>query len=164
MSCSILVKSGKILKMALQQRNSLQDFVALRNIKDQQDTNELRERRSEQNLQQRKRRRDREIDKHRNVDDSFDNLIEDVLMLDVNNNAVESYLKKEWIEAVFSDQIFKQLDAVLKLSTLLLRNNSSEVIQEIIKAGMVPRLFELLQCRANRDIPVGLPHPYVALS
>lgn len=143
--------------MMKQQRSSLLDFVSLRNIKTGFDSKEMRGRRSVENHQLRKGRREKEIDmKRKSSDELFKDLIEDVIMLDVNNNTQNSILKDEWIKGLFSDKIFEQEAAAYKVSGILLRNKSSELFEEIVQAGLVPRLFELIQCHQNNRLQVKI--------
>lgn len=124
----------------------MEDFVALRNIKSKFDPDIERDRRFENNNNLRKRRREKELNKQRKtINEISDELSEDVMMLDMNNEKGTNLLKVEWIKALFSDQIYEQLGAAYKVSILLSRNKSSQVIDEIIKAGMVPKIFELIQ-------------------
>ena len=141
--------------MIKHQRRSLMDFKSLRSIKTRLDSEELRGRRSLECHQLRKVKRGKEIDMNRKPsDDIFEDLIEDVIMLDVNNNKPNAFLKDEWINGLFSDKIFVQETAAYKLSGILLSNKSVELFEEIVKAGLVPRLFELIQCNKNKQVQV----------
>lgn len=154
-----------LIKMS-QQRTCLEQFLSLRNRKTKLNPDELRDRRSEENHHLRKRRREKEADKHRKTSDEiFEELSEDVMMVDLNNNEERSLLKVEWFKALFSEKIFEQLMAAYQISGLLLKNKSTKLIEEIIRAGMIPRFFELLQCRENKQLQVGsLPYFWANLS
>lgn len=137
------------------QRKYIEDFVTLRNLKSGLDSKEFRARHYEECQNLRKRRRETEADRQRKSnDDILEELGEDVIMLDVNNNKTEALLKKEWITGLFSDKIFEQLSAAYKISGQLLKFHSARLFDEIIKAGMIPRFFELLQCRQNTELQV----------
>ena len=100
--------------------------------------------RVEDSFEQRKKKRCELVEQRRCIvpGDSVDALVEDIEMLDVNKSFEGFELDDNWMKLLFSDVYLDQKNAVNKISNLMKRKWSA--IQDVIDAGILPRLLKLL--------------------
>lgn len=114
-------------------------------LKNNFNSDELRERRFEVNLQLRKKRRNDDASKRRDVNTQrdYEELLDDIEMLDITQKK-RCLILPDVVKLLFCDNVYNQIAAVQKVSRLLWQK-PAEVIDDIAKLGLLPHFVQMLQ-------------------
>lgn len=116
------------------------------------DSSEMRRRREEEGIQLRKQKRELQLIKRRNVDISngMDNEI-DLSVADEIDASNLGMVNADMITQLYSDNEKDQLSALQKFRKLLSRDPNPP-IEEVIRAGIVPRFVDFLRHSTNETL------------
>lgn len=116
------------------------------------DSTEMRRRREEEGIQLRKQKREQQLIKRRNVDinNSMDNEIDLNTVEDIEATNL-SMVNTDMITQLYSNDEKDQLAALQKFRKLLSRDPNPP-IEEVIRAGILPRFVEFLRFSSNATL------------
>jgi Importin beta binding domain len=138
------------------------DVVRSKSAKIRLDPDSWRQSRFIEGQTLRKKARADEAEKRRNLQlldvqaEGVAEVSERLEMMEVEATVMPTTIKDNWIRLLYSDSSSDQMEITMKFSRLLFGRNSSDLVADIIRAGLVPRFFILLQNHENSLLQVSL--------
>lgn len=119
-------------------------------------TDEMRRRREEEGVSLRKQKRDEQLSKRRNVglgqiDDTEEGGAADSTMLDADSTSSVGIVDEELLHSLYSDSVEVQLQSTERFRKLLSREPNPP-INQVIEAGVIPRLIQFLHTTDNTTL------------